>query len=95
MYLASQIIFYFVGYSLTALIIIEHYTEYFRYVENFKLNKDECHFQCISISFFGEFFSRHNINPDPYKLHAQKDATAQRKKELKSFHSIVNYVGKF
>ena len=34
---------------------------------NLKLNKDKCHFSCISIPFFGKIVSREGIQPDPQK----------------------------
>ena len=35
---------------------------------NLKLNKDNCHFRCTSILFFGEVVSRKGIQPDPQKV---------------------------
>ena len=32
-----------------------------------KLNKEKCHFRCMSIPFFGEVVSREAIQPDPQK----------------------------
>ena len=32
---------------------------------NLKLNKEKCHFWCMSIPFFGEVVSRQGIHPDP------------------------------
>ena len=37
---------------------------------NLKLNKDKCHFKCISVPFFGEGISSHAIQPNPQKLKA-------------------------
>ena len=34
---------------------------------NLKLNKDKCHFRCMSIPFFGEVISRDGVQPDPQK----------------------------
>ena len=34
---------------------------------NLKLNKEKCHFRCMSILFFGEVISREEIQPDPQK----------------------------
>ena len=34
---------------------------------NLKLNKDECHFRCISIPFFGEIKKRHPTRPTKYQ----------------------------
>ena len=32
-----------------------------------KLNKDKCHFRCMSISFFGKVVSRKGVQSDPQK----------------------------
>ena len=32
---------------------------------NLKLNKEKCHFRCMSIPFFGEVVSRDGVQPDP------------------------------
>ena len=32
---------------------------------NLKLNKDECHFRCTSVPFFGEVLSTHGVQPNP------------------------------
>ena len=32
---------------------------------NLKLNKDKCHFRCMSTPFFGKIVSRKGIHPDP------------------------------
>ena len=34
---------------------------------NLKLNKDKCHFRCMSIPFSGEVVSREGVQPDPLK----------------------------
>ena len=35
-----------------------------------KLNKDKCHFRCMSIPFFGEMISRNRVQPDPQEIKA-------------------------
>ena len=40
---------------------------------NLKLNREKCHFRCMSIPFFGEVVSRHGVQPDSQKSeHLQK-----------------------
>ena len=34
---------------------------------NLKLNKEKCHFRCMSIPFFGEVIPRDRVQPDPQK----------------------------
>ena len=63
---------------------------------NLKLNKEKCHFRCISILFFGEVISREGVQPDPQKIKALTDMPApNNKKELLAFSGIINYLGKF
>ena len=63
---------------------------------NSKLNKDKCHFRCMSIPFFGEVISREGVQPDPQKIKALTDMPAPKnKKELQAFLGIINYLGKF
>ena len=38
--------------------------------DNLKLNKDKCHFRCMSVPFFGEVILCHGVKPDPKKLKA-------------------------
>ena len=35
---------------------------------NLKLNKDKCHFRCMSIPFFGKVVLRKGTQPDPQKV---------------------------
>ena len=37
---------------------------------NLKLNKEICHFRCMSIPFFGEVILRNGVQPDPQKINA-------------------------
>ena len=61
-----------------------------------KLNKEKCHFRCMSTPFFGEVISREGIQPDPQKIKALMDMPAPKnKKELQAFSGIINYLGKF
>ena len=63
---------------------------------NLKLNKDKCHFRCISIPFFGEVVSREGIQWDPQKIRALTEMPAPKnKRELQAFLGIINYLGKF
>ena len=63
---------------------------------NLKLNKDKCHFRCMSILFFGKLMSREGIQPDPQKIKALTEMPVPKnKRELQSFLCIVNYLGKF
>ena len=65
--------------------------------ENFKLNKDICHFRCTQHShIFGDIISGCSILLDLCKLHACIDMLSPtHKKELQSFLGIVNYFDKF
>ena len=63
---------------------------------NLKLNKEKCHFRCMSIPFFGEVVSRQVIQPDPQKVRALTEMLAPKnKKELQAFLGIINYLNKF
>ena len=68
-----------------------------RYEEvNLKLNKEKCHFRCMSIPFFGEVISRTGVQPDPQKIKALTDMLApNNKKDLQAFLGTINYLGKF
>ena len=62
---------------------------------NLKLNKDKCHFRCMSIPFFGEVVSREGIQPGPQKIKVLTDMQHQKnKKKLQAFLGIINYLGK-
>ena len=61
-----------------------------------KLNKNKCHFRCMSISFFGKVVSRKGIQPDPENVKALTDMLVPKnKRELQVFLGIINYPGKF
>ena len=63
---------------------------------NLKLNKEKCHFRCMSIPFFGEVVSREGVQPDPQKIRAlDKMPAPKNKRELQAFLGIINYLGKF
>ena len=47
---------------------------------NLKLNKDKCHFRCMSIPFFGEVMSREGVKPDPQKIRALTKMLAPKSK---------------
>ena len=60
---------------------------------NLKLNKDKCHFRCMSIPFFGKVVSRKGIQPDPQKVRVLTEMLAPKNKwELQSFLGIINCV---
>ena len=66
------------------------------YDVNLKLNKDKCHFRCMSIPFFSEVVSRQGIQPDSQKIKAlAKMPAPKNKKELQTFLGIINYLSKF
>ena len=46
---------------------------------NLKLNKDKCHFGCISVQFFGEFIFWHEVKPDNQKLKALMEIPPNKK----------------
>ena len=63
---------------------------------NLKPNKENFHFRCTSIPFFGEVVSRQGIQPDPQKVRAQTEMPApQNKKELQALLGVINYLNKF
>ena len=63
---------------------------------NLKLNKDKCHFRCMSIPFFGEVVSREGIQLDPQNIRAlTKIPVPKNKKELQAFLGIIKYLCKF
>ena len=63
---------------------------------NLKLNKDKCHFRCMSIPFFGKVLLRKGIQPDPQKVKALTNMPAPKnKRELQAFLGIIYYLGKF
>ena len=47
---------------------------------NLKLNKEKCHFRCMSILFFGEVISREGVQPDPQKIKVLMDMPAPKNK---------------
>ena len=62
---------------------------------NLKLNKEKCHFMCISIPFFGEVISREGVQPDSPKIEVLTHMLAPKNtKELQVFLGIINYLGK-
>ena len=63
---------------------------------NLKLNKDKCHFRCMSIPFFGEVVSWEGVKPDPQKIIPLTEMLVPKnKRELQSFLGIINYLSKF
>ena len=63
--------------------------------ENFKWNKNKCHFKCTKMPFFEEVISREWVLLDPKKLCTLTEMPPNNKKELQSFLGIMNYLGKF
>ena len=63
---------------------------------NLKLNKDKFHFRCTSAPFFGEVFSRLEVQPNPRKLKVLTNML-QTKKTRSCRHPMVfvNYLGEF
>ena len=63
---------------------------------NLKLNKDKCHFRCMSILFFGEVVSREGVQPDPQMIRTLTEMLVPKnKREVQAFLGIINYLGKF
>ena len=63
---------------------------------NLKLNKDKCHFRCMSIPFFSEIVSRDGVQLDPQKISPLTEMPApQNNKEVQAFLGIINYLSKF
>ena len=63
---------------------------------NLKLNKEKCHFRCLSIPFFREVISRRGVQPGPQKIKALMDMPPpNNKKELQAFQGTINYLSKF
>ena len=63
---------------------------------NLKLNKERCHFRCMSIPFFSEVVSRDGMQPDPQTVSVlTKIPAPKNKKELQAFLGIINYLSKF
>ena len=63
---------------------------------NLRLNKEKCHFRCISVPVFGDVVSRQDIQPDPQKVRALTEMLVPKnKKELQAFLGIINYLNKF
>ena len=60
-----------------------------------KLNKDQCHFRCTSVPFFGEIISQNGVQPDQQKIKVLVEMPPQNKKEIQAFLVIINYLGKF
>ena len=46
-----------------------------------KLNREKCHFRCMSVPFFGEVVSRHGVQPDPQKVRALTEMLASQNKK--------------
>ena len=63
---------------------------------NLNLNKEICHFRCMSIPYFGEVVSRQGIQPDPQKVRALTEMPVPKnKKELQAILDIINCLNKF
>ena len=62
---------------------------------NLKLNKDECHFRCTSVSFFGEVILQNGVKPDLPEDQGPDGDASKNKKEHQAFLGIINYLGKF
>ena len=63
---------------------------------NLKLNKEKCHFRCMSIPFFGGVVSRQGVQPDPQKVRALTEMPVPKnKKELQAYLGVINYLNKF
>ena len=45
---------------------------------NVKLNKDKCHFRCMSVPFFREVISSNGVEPDPHKIKVLMKMLPQR-----------------
>ena len=62
---------------------------------NLKLNKDNCHFRCMTIPFLREVILRNGVHQDPRKIKAFMDMPPpNNKRELQAFLGIINYLGK-
>ena len=62
---------------------------------NLKLNKEKCHFRCMSIPFFVEVISQYGVQPEPQKIKVLMDMPVpNNNKELQAFLGIINYLGK-
>ena len=67
-----------------------------RWCHDVNLNKEKCHFRCMSIPFFGEVVSREGVQPNLQKIRVMtKMLVPKNKRELQAFLSIINYLGKF
>ena len=78
--------------------MMKQFTKWLKWCQdvNLKLNKEKCHFRCMSIPFFGQIISRQGIQPDPQKVKALMEMPAPKnKKELQAFLGILNYLNKF
>ena len=63
---------------------------------NLKLNKEKCHFRCMSIPFFGKVVARQGVQPKPQKVRVLTERPAPKnKKELQAFLGIINYLNTF
>ena len=63
---------------------------------NLKLNKEKCHFRCMSIPFFQEVVSGHGVQPNPQMVRALTEILVPKnKKELQAFLGVINYLNKF
>ena len=63
---------------------------------NLKLNKDNCHFRCTSVPYFGEVILRNRVQPGPQKIKALMEMLfPNNKKELLAFLGITDYLSKF
>ena len=63
---------------------------------NLKLNKEKCHFRCMSLPFFDKVVLRKGVQPDPQKVKALTDMLVPKsKRELQALLGIINYLGKF
>ena len=63
---------------------------------NLMLHKDNCHFRCTSVPFFGEVISWNGVKPNLQKIKALMEMPHPKNtKELQAFLGIINYLGTF
>ena len=80
---------------------MEHDRNFLEFMEkcmenNLTLNSEKIQFKQTQVSFYGHFWSKHGISPDPKKIQALKHMDFPPDKEtMRSFLGMTNYLNRY
>ena len=80
---------------------MEHDRNFLAFMEkcmenNLTLNSEKIQFKQAQVSFYGHFWSKHGISPDPKKIQALKPMEFPPDKEtMRSFLGMINYLNRY